>query len=75
MELMIGQTYKVPSELPEDETLRYSPKKHIPAILLKDYPTFWLFQTKHYKTTVHKADFNLIKEDKVDKRKDKKTIV
>lgn len=62
MELIIGQTYKIPCELPEDDTLTWSPKKYIPAILIKKYPNFWLFQTKHYKTTMHKADFRLIKE-------------
>lgn len=62
MELIIGQTYKIPCELPEDDTLTWSPRKYIKAILIKKYPNFWLFQTKHYKTTIHKADFRLIRE-------------
>lgn len=75
MELIIGQTYKIPCLLPEDTTLTWSPNKYINAILAKEFNYFYLFTTKHYQTTIHKADLNLIKEDKVDKRKDKKTIV
>lgn len=75
MEILVGQPYKIPCELPEDDTLAWSPKKYITAILLKEFDYFYLFQTKHYQTTVHKADFRLIKEDKIDKRQDKKTII
>lgn len=75
MQLEIGQTYKIPCLLPEDDTDSWSPRKYIPAVLIKKYRHFYLFQTKHYKTTIHKADKEFIKEVNIDKRTSKKDIV
>lgn len=60
--MQIGHTYKIPCLLSEDSTDAWSPKKYIPAVLIKKYECFYLFQTKYYKTTMHKTDDKLIKE-------------
>ena len=75
MELTIGQTYKIPCLLPEDDTDSWSPRKYINAILAKEFNYFYLFTTKHYQTTIHKADKEFIKEVNIDKRTSKKDIV
>ena len=75
MELIIGQTYEIPCLLPEDNENNRSPKKYIPAVLIKEYECFYLFQTKHYKTTMHKTDREFIKEVSIDKRTNKKVVV
>ena len=73
--MQVGQIYKIPCLLPEDSTDAWSPKKYIPAVLIKEYECFYLFQTKHYKTTMHKTDRESIKEVSIDKRANKKVIV
>ena len=75
MQLITGQPYKICVEIVKSDERAKPRMKFVSAILTKIYPHFYLFTTKHYQTTVHKADLKLIKEDKVDKRKDKKTIV
>jgi len=73
--MQIGHIYKIPCLLPEDSTDACSPKKYIPAVLIKEYECFYLFQTKHYRTTMHKTDRELIKEVSIDKRANKKVII
>ena len=75
MQLTIGQTYKVCVEIVKSDERAKPRMKFVSAILTKIYPHFYLFTTKHYQTTVHKADHKLIKEDKIDKRKDKKIVI
>lgn len=60
--MKLGQTYKIPSTLLEEEILFRAKKKYIPAVLIQEYRNFYLFQTEHYKTTIHKQDVKLIKE-------------
>jgi len=60
--MQVGQIYKIPCLLPEDNEDNCSPKKYIPAVLIKEYECFYLFQTKNYMTTIHKRDMNLIRE-------------
>lgn len=62
MQLEIGKTYKICIEVSDDDATSKPKMKFVPAKLIKEVPNFWLFQTKHYKTTMHKADFRLIKE-------------
>ena len=62
MQLEVGKTYKICVEIFKSDEIAKPKMKFVPAILIKKYPHFWLFQTKHYKTTIHKADFKLIKE-------------
>ena len=73
--MQIGHIYKIPCLLPEDSTDAWSPKKYIPAVLIREYDCYYLFKTKHYRTTMHKTDRELIKEVNVDKRTNKKVIV
>ena len=75
MELIIGQTYEIPCLLPEDSEDNCSPKKYIPAVLIREYDCYYLFTTKHYRTTMHKSDRESIKEVNIDKRANKKVIV
>ena len=58
----LGQTYKIQSTLLEEEISFRAKKKYIPAVLIQEYKHFYLFQAEHYKTTIHKQDFKLIKE-------------
>ena len=62
MQLEVGKTYKVCVEIVKSDERAKPKMKFVPAKLIKEFPNFWLFQTKHYKTTMHKADFRLIKE-------------
>ena len=73
--MQIGHIYKIPCLLPEDSTDAWSPKKYIPAVLIREYDCYYLFKTKHYRTTMHKTDREFIKEVNVDKRTNKKVIV
>ena len=59
--MTVGQTYKIKVSIQEDGLI--SPRmKHVPAILLKEFPHFYLFKTKNYNTAINKRDANLIKE-------------
>lgn len=53
----VGQTYKIKTEQTEDDKDNKSKKKYILAKLLKEFNHFLLFQTKNYKTTIHKEDY------------------
>jgi len=73
--MQVGQTYEIPRLFPGDNKDNRSLKKYIPAVLIKEYECFYLFQTKHYRTTMHKTDRELIKEVSIDKRANKKVII
>lgn len=69
--MQVGKTYKIKSDIYEDEEDKEENKqdnkpqrkyKFIPAKLLKEFENFYLFQTKHYKTTIHKQDSRFIRE-------------
>ncbi len=75
MRMQVGQTYEIPCLLPENSEDNCSPKKYIPAVLIREYDCYYLFKTKHYRTTIHKTDRELIKEVNVDKRTNKKVVV
>ena len=60
--MQVGKKYRILSVIVEDDATAKPKKIYMPAILLKIFPSFYLFQTKHYKTTVHKQDFRFIKE-------------
>ena len=62
MQLEVGKTYKVCVEIVKSDERAKPKMKFVPAKLIKEFPHFYLFQTKNYKTTIHKADFKLIKE-------------
>lgn len=64
MQLEVGQTYKVCVEIVKSDERAKPKMKFVPAILTKIYPHFYLFDTKNYQTTIHKADHKLIREDK-----------
>lgn len=73
--MQVGQIYKIPCLLPEDNEDNRSPKKYIPAVLIREYDCYYLFKTKHYRTTIHKTDRESIKEVSIDKRANKKVII
>jgi hypothetical protein len=55
--MQIVQTYNIQIDVvDEDDATSKLKKKYISAIFLKEFPCFYLFQAKNYKTTIHKQD-------------------
>ena len=57
--MQIGQVYKIQSEVSEDDGNSKARRIYIPAKLIKEFPNFYLFKTKHYRTTILKKDYKI----------------
>jgi len=56
--MQVGQTYNIQIDIVDDDDATSKlKKKYVPAVFLKEFPNFYLFETKNYKTTIPRNDY------------------